>query len=154
METTIRIRPFVSRDQDAARTLILNGFGERFGFIDETLNPDLNDINASYLAHGHLFLVAEQEQMLVGTGALLIQPDASGQIVRVSTHHAYRRLGIAHAICLRLIAYARQRDLRKLTVETNRNWDDAVRLYLHLGFQQHTQDGRNHYFDMELTEYF
>lgn len=150
MDTTIRIRPFAGQDQAAARTLILNGLGEHFGFIDETLNPDLNDISASYLAHGHLFLVAEQEQTLVGTGALLFQPEATGQIVRVSTHHAYRRLGIARTICQRLIIHAREHGLRRLIVETNRDWDDAVSLYHHLGFQQYTRDDRSRYFGMDL----
>lgn len=146
----IRIRPFTSSDQAAARTLILNGLGEHFGFIDETLNPDLDDITASYLAPGHLFLVAEYQQTLVGTGCLLIQPDASGQLVRVSTHHAYRRLGIARAICQRLIEQARQCGLRRLIVETNRDWYDAIRLYQQLGFLEYAQNEQGRHFRMTL----
>lgn len=146
----IHTRPFAPSDQAAARALILNGLGEHFGFIDETLNPDLDDIAASYLAPGHLFLVAEYQQTLVGTGCLLIQPGASGQLVRVSTHYAYRRLGIARAICQQLIEHARQRGLRRLIVETNRDWYDAIRLYQQLGFQQYTRDDQSRYFRMDL----
>lgn len=134
MDSTIHIRPFTGQDQDATRALILQGLGEHFGFIDETLNPDLDDISASYLAPGHLFLVAEQQQTLVGTGALLIQPGASGELVRVSTHRAYRRLGIARTICQQLIEQARQRDLHKLVVKTNLDWREAITLYQRLGF--------------------
>lgn len=134
MDNTILIRPFTGHDQDATRALILQGLGEHFGFIDETLNPDLDDISTSYLAPGHLFLVAEQQQTLVGTGALLIQPGATGELVRVSTHHAYRRLGIARAICQKLIEQARQRGLLKLIVKTNLDWREAITLYQRLGF--------------------
>jgi len=133
-KTTISLRPFTPHDQEAARGLILQGLGDRFGFIDETLNPDLDDITAHYLAQGHLFLLAFDGETLIGTGALLIQPDRSGQLVRVSTHRAYRRQGIARTICQRLIEQARQHGLTHLLVETNHDWYDAIRLYETLGF--------------------
>ncbi len=134
MDSNIRIRSFTSADQDAARALILQGLGEHFGFIDETLNPDLDDISASYLTEGHLFLVAEQQQTLVGTGALLLPSATAGELVRISTHPVYRRLGIARAICQQLIEYGRQRELHKLIVKTNLEWDEAIKLYQQLGF--------------------
>jgi ribosomal protein S18 acetylase RimI-like enzyme len=152
VDTELLIRPFTTHDQSAARTLILNGLGEHFGSIDETLNPDLDDITASYLAPGHLFLVAEQQQTLVGTGALLLLDNSNGQIVRVSTHHAYRRLGIARAICQQLIDHARQHGLRRLIVETNRDWHDAIGLYQNLGFQQYTRESGSRYFGMDLSK--
>lgn len=147
----ICIRPFTPSDQAAARILILSGLGEHFGFIDETLNPDLDDITASYLAHGHLFLVAEYQQTLVGTGCLLIQPNAYGEMVRISTHLVYRRLGIAHAICQQLVEYARQRGLRRLIVKTNRDWYDAIRLYQRLGFQEEARNDQGYRFGMDLS---
>jgi len=52
------IRPFRPADQEAARRLILQGLAEHFGAVDETLNPDIDDIMASYVDRGHLFLVA------------------------------------------------------------------------------------------------
>jgi hypothetical protein len=67
------IRPFAPADQAAARALILEGLGEHFGQIDPALNPDLAEIAAFYLARGHLFLVAEADGMLVGTGALRVR---------------------------------------------------------------------------------
>jgi GNAT superfamily N-acetyltransferase len=151
LDPDLHIRPFTIQDQAAARTFILNGLGEHFGFIDETFTRDLNDITASYLAPGHLFLVAEQQHTLVGTGALLIQSVATGQIVRVSTHHAYRRRGIARAICQQLLDHARQRGLRRLIVETGRDWHEAISLYQHLGFQQDTGKSRSRYFAMALS---
>lgn len=135
--TDILLRAFVSADQAPARRLILEGLGEHFGFIDETLNPDLDDIAANYLAQGHLFLVAECRQALVGTGALLVRPDLTGELVRVSTHCAYRRQGIARVICRQLIERGRQRGLRKLFVQTNLDWDGAISLYQQMGFVEY-----------------
>jgi ribosomal protein S18 acetylase RimI-like enzyme len=147
----IIIRHFTQSDQVAARALILNGLGEHFGFIDETLNPDLDNITASYLAPGHLFLVAERQRVLVGTGALLFLPESTGQLVRISTHRAYRHLGIARSICQRLIEHARQRGLRWLIVETNRDWYDAIRLYQQLGFREEASNEQGYQFGMSLS---
>lgn len=151
-ETNIRVRPFRREDQESARRLILKGLGEHFGFIDETLNSDLNDIAASYLDQGHLFLVAEHEQRLIGTGALLIYPDSSGQIVRVSTDSAYRRAGIARTLCQQLISYAQQRALRMLKVETNDDWYDAIRLYQKLGFVEYLHQQGGVYLMLDLSK--
>lgn len=151
MDETLHIRPFISHDQEAARGLILQGLGEHFGFIDETLNPDLDDISAHYLAPGHFFLVAERQQTLVGTGALLLQPAATGELVRISTHSAYRRLGIARAICLHLIEHARQLKLRTLMVKTNLGWGGAITLYQRLGFVEYRRSSTELAFALDLS---
>ena len=64
------IRPFTPRDQAAVRALILAGLGDHFGFIDETRNPDLDDIAGTYLARNHVFVVGELGGAVVATGAL------------------------------------------------------------------------------------
>lgn len=150
-EIDINIRPFRKDDQIAARAIILQGLGEHFGFIDETLNLDLNDITASYSDQGHIFLVAEHRQSLIGTGALLIYPDKSGQLVRISTDPAYRRAGIARALCQQLISYAQQQMLRRLIVETNDDWDNAIRLYQNLGFDEYTHQEGSVYLGLDLS---
>lgn len=152
VERAFSIRPFVPGDQQAARILILRGLGDRFGFIDETLNPDLEDIAASYLACGHLFLVALCQHRLIGTAALLIQPDQSGQLVRVSTDALYRRQGIAHMLCLQLIDQARSHGLRRLIVETTQDWDDAIRLYHRLGFVQYQRVRQEVFLERDLFQ--
>ena len=129
------IRPFTPADQGAARALILAGLGERFGFIDETRNPDLDDIAARYLALGHVVLVAEVAGEVVGTGALLFESDgATCQLARVSTHHDLRRSGIARALVASLLVVARERERRRIWVETDQPWHDAIALYERMGF--------------------
>lgn len=109
----MEIRAFTAADQTVARSLILEGLGERFGSIDESLTPDLNDIMATYLAAGHTFLVAEDVGALVGTAALLFEPDgATCQLVRVSVRPEARRQGTARALVETLLALARERRRR------------------------------------------
>ena len=135
------LRPFTPADQQAARALILEGLGERFGYIDETRNPDVDDIAAEYLAQGHVFLVAEQAGALVGTGALRCEPDEPDgtdampcQLVRVSVRRDLRHQGIARALVAALLTEARARGRRRVWVETNAGWRDAIALYERLGF--------------------
>ena len=137
-QTPIAVRVFTPADQHAARALILAGLGERFGAIDETRNPDLDDIAARYLAQGHRFVVAEQAGALVGTGALLYEPDgATCQLVRVSVRRDLRRRGIAQAIVAELLAEARAQGRRRVWLETDVPWQDAIALYQRLGFTTH-----------------
>ena len=80
------IRPFEVSDQAVTRRLILEGLGEHFGFIDETLNPDIDDITAHYIVPGHVFVVVQDGNDIVGKGALALKGEGIGQMVRVSVH--------------------------------------------------------------------
>jgi ribosomal protein S18 acetylase RimI-like enzyme len=132
----MRIRPFAPADQAAARTLILEGLREHWGWLDPSLNPDLDAITASYTTPGHVFIVAEIERLLVGTGALKIDGDI-GQIVRVSVSPQCRRCGIGRALIAALLKIARTRGLTRVWMETNDDWRDAIGLYLQCGFQEY-----------------
>jgi ribosomal protein S18 acetylase RimI-like enzyme len=150
---TPTLRPFTPADQPVARALILAGLGERFGFIDETRNPDVDDIAAQYLAHGHLFLIAELAGEVVGTGGLLCEADgATCQLVRVSTRRDLRRQGIARLIVEALLADARQRGRRRVWVETDEPWQDAIALYQRLGFTEHARRDGLVFLELQLAE--
>ena len=134
MEDELYIRSFEVGDQQQARWLILEGLGEHFGYIDETLNPDLDDILHNYLIPGHVFVVACIGRELVGTGALLSHGEGLSEMVRISTRKDYRRRGIGQAIVISLVNVARQRGDRRIIVKTNASWHDAIHLYQRLGF--------------------
>lgn len=128
------IKPFESRDQAAVRQLVLTGLGEHFGYIDETLNPDLDDIQAHYIEQGHTFLVAWSNTEIIGAGALINNEDGTGEIVRVSTHPGHRRKGVAQALIRQLLLVAQQRGDKQIYVATNNNWQEAITLYQRCGF--------------------
>lgn len=144
----ITIRLFSSADQIAAKKLIQAGLGDRFGFIDDTLNPDINDISASYLEQGAVFIVAELDRQLVGTGALIQETAVAGRIVRVSVDKKYRGRGLGQFITEYLIENGRMLGYQQILVETNEDWHDAIHLYKRCGFQQ--VDQRNSEIHMQL----
>lgn len=128
------VRPFALGDQADARRLVLEGLGLHFGFIDETLNHDLVDIAAYYA--GALFLVAVSDGQLIGTGALIHEADGVARVVRMSADRRYRRMGIGRAILACLLDHARSLSYRRVVLETNDDWDDAIAFYKASGFRE------------------
>jgi ribosomal protein S18 acetylase RimI-like enzyme len=137
MEGELCIRSFEVGDQQQARWLILEGLGEHFGYIDETLNPDLDDILHNYIIPGHVFVVACMGREIVGTGALISLGEGLSEMVRISTRKDYRRRGIGQAIITYLVNVSRQRGDRRIIVKTNASWDDAINLYKRLDFVEY-----------------
>lgn len=136
----VLIRPFRPADQAEARALILAGLGEHFGFIDETLNPDLDDIDAHYLRRGSEFFVAELDGRIVGTAGLIFETEDVARIVRMSVDAGRRRCGIASALVTACKAASQRRGVRDLHVFTEPHWVDAVEFYLSQGFVQYDRD--------------
>lgn len=140
----IHIRCFQPTDQEAARALILAGMEEHWDTIDPTLNPDLDDIGAHY-AYG-VFLIAEREGKIVGTGALLPEDERTGRVVRMSVASDARRQGLGSRILKRLINEARVRGYQHLVLETTSTWDEAIAFYRHHGFRVvGRRDGDTHF---------
>ena len=145
MGAKIEIRPFIPNDQARAVTLILDGLAEHFNTIDPILNPDLNNIEESYLRQGSLFLVAELDDDLVGTGALVTETEDTGRIVRVSVANSHRRMGIGRLITKHLIQEAYRFHFSQIVVETNDDWYGAIHLYQKCGFTEYDRhDGEVH----------
>ena len=134
MDPSINIRPFQASDQNAVRRLILEGLGEHFGFIDERVNVDLDDIAATYAKAS--FLVACDGGRIVATGALVADSGGAARIVRMSCAKSYRRRGIGSALIARLILRARDSGSRRIVLATNDDWNDANGFYRALGFTE------------------
>ena len=134
------IRPFRVSDQHDARRLIIDGLGEHFGYVDEAINTDLDDIMESYVRRGAHVIVAEEEGVIVGTGMLLDESHGVGRIVRMSVDRSHRRRGIARTILESLLSEARRRRFRSIVVATEPEWDDAVGFYRAAGFEPYGSD--------------
>lgn len=148
--TPLNIRLFEARDQEAARQLILTGLGEHFGWVDETCNPDLDDILADYIEPGHVFIIAEINAELVGTGALVTESKTAGRIVRMSVDPMHRRMGIGEALVAYLVDAAGQKGLTQVRVTTDHGWEDAIGLYQHSGFTITSRDDTGIHFSLAL----
>lgn len=120
--------------QEEAKEIILNGLAERFGFLDDTLNPDLNDIQHYYIDKGDIFIVGLYHSTAVCTGALTKEDHATGRIERMSVLKAYRQQGLASIMLLELEKRAKELGYVKLVLETNKSWLDAIQFYKKHGF--------------------
>jgi GNAT superfamily N-acetyltransferase len=145
----VKVRAFAAADQEAARRLIVEGLGAHFGFVDESMNPDLNDIATSYAKH--VFLVADAGGEIVATGALKLEGDGRGQIVRMSTAPDWRRRGIASAVLRGLLEAARERSCASVFLATNAAWRDARGLYEANGFVLVAEGDGGCLFPLELS---
>lgn len=146
MGSQIRFIPFQPENQTAVRSLILDGLAEHWGQLDPRKNPDLNDIATTY-AKAH-FLVAWDENTIIGTGALVCRTVDTAEIVRMSVSRKVRRQGIGRMILEQLIAKAKEEGVNRITLETTETWQEVIAFYLSAGFHiTHCQDG-DVYFEM------
>ncbi|MCY2932201.1 MAG: GNAT family N-acetyltransferase [Planctomycetota bacterium] len=146
----IRIRPFEARDQAAVRRLILAGLGEHVGNVDESRNPDVDDILAHYPGEGHVFVVAESGNEIVGSGALKVLGKETGRLVRMSVSRGHRRTGIGRALVADLLDRAGAAGMKQVLVETNKDWADAIGLYAACGFSQYSRDSVSVYLSRQI----
>jgi len=136
----LRLRSFRNTDQIEVRGLIIEGLRSHFGLIDESLNPDLDNIERNFLEKGHTFIVAEIDGQLVGAGGLMVIDNQLARMVRVSVAKSHHRQGIGMAIVHRLVSIAREQGFERVLVETNHDWSDAISLYRRCGFVMYDKD--------------
>ena len=139
LDTEIKLEPFQPADQAAVKALVLAGLVDHWGVLDPTLNPDLDDIAASYARA--FFWVARLGARVVGAGALV--PEGSwGKIVRMSVARDLRHRGLGQRILAQLVDEARAAGLRRVVLETTETWDEVIAFYLRFGFHiTHRCDG-------------
>lgn len=148
---TVAIRDFRPDDQAIVRDLVLAGLGDHFGQIDETMNPDLDDIDGTYVATGGKVVVAEFAGAIVGAGTLIEEHPGVGRLVRMSVAKGQRGRGIGRGLVGHLLDEARRRGYGRVLVETTDDWQDAIGLYTACGFKTDGfRDGDIHmYLDLE-----
>ncbi|WP_245837286.1 GNAT family N-acetyltransferase [Virgibacillus phasianinus] len=145
----LEIQEITQEFHGEAKHLILEGMKERFGFIDYSLNPDLNNIYEHYTMNGHLFLIGFLEETMVGTGALTKECSTIGRIERMSVGRPYRRKGIAQRMLDQLEGQAIKLGYSKIVLETNQEWHSAIAFYKKNGFVFDYHEGeRIHFFKL------
>ena len=146
------LREFAKSDQADVQSLILAGLGEHWGSIDSSLNPDLEDIAASYAAG--FVVVAELAGVIIGSGMLVPHADGTAEVVRMSVASGARRIGVGRLILDELRRRAIETGIRRLVLETTAAWDGVVAFYKNYGFSlTHIQDspfGPDAHFALEL----
>lgn len=139
-------------DQEAIRSLVLDGMRERWGeAYDAAANSDMDDIAHTYVDAGAQVVVAEVDGLVVGCGILLSESGRRGRIVRVSVHKDHRRKGVGREVVNSLVHSARRRRMTEVVVTTDVPWTSAVALYLACGFVEVGRDKHDVHFVKLLT---
>lgn len=131
---------------EPAKSLVINGLSEYFDHYDESMNPDLKDILASYAPIKNIFLVALINNIVIGTGALIKESNSVGRIVRMSIDKEHRRIGVATKILDKLNEIAIEKGYEKIVLETTKTWYGAINFYINNGYIKEREDGENIHF--------
>jgi N-acetylglutamate synthase-like GNAT family acetyltransferase len=115
------------------------------------MNPDLDDIWQHYVVPGNVFVVAEVDGRIVGSGALIEESKGVGRLVRMSVSPDWQRRGIGRKLVQYLIQKAQEQGCQHLLVSTNHDWYDAIGLYQSCGFCQYDRDEESVYFQQKLA---
>ena len=147
----LKFTSFAPSNQAPAKALILNGLEEHWGFLDESKNPDLDDIALSYA--DATFLVVWQDDKIIGTGAFIPRSGSQVEIVRMSVKKELRRQGIGRKILNELCQKAAQAGYREVILETTATWQSVIDFYQQFGFEiTHYQDG-DVYFKLDIANF-
>ena len=119
-------------DQDAIHSLILVGLGEHWGHVDDTLNPDLIDIGASY-GHGRT-VVVRRAGLIVATGTIVPRDPSTAEILRMSVAADHRRGGLGRLVVDELLRTAQDWGTTAVVLETSAHWHEVVSFYQSCGF--------------------
>lgn len=128
----VEVSDFQPSDQDAIRSLILLGLSEHWGHIDGTLNPDLNDIGASY-GHGRT-VVVRCAGLIVATGTIVPRDPSTAEILRMSVAADQRRVGLGRLVVDELLTTAQDWAMTAVVLETSAHWHEVVSFYESCGF--------------------
>ncbi|MBA3653980.1 MAG: GNAT family N-acetyltransferase [Actinobacteria bacterium] len=148
----IVLRDFEPRDQERVRRLILDGLGEHWGNIDESLNTDVDDIAATYA--GGRTLVAELHDELIGTGTIVRRDEDVSEIVRMSVAPSARRSGVGRRLVEELVGTAGTWSSRRVVLETSSSWTEVIAFYIACGFavtaERDGEFGSDTWFEMQV----
>ncbi|MCL0057053.1 GNAT family N-acetyltransferase [Dehalococcoidia bacterium] len=148
----VKILPFQPENQETVRGLILEGLEEHWGYLDESKNPDLEDVGVSY--GEATFLVAWLDGEIVGTGAFIPRSERVVEIVRMSVLRELRRQGIGRRILRELCRRAYESAYREAISETTNTWEGVIEFYRQFGFQITHYVEDDVYFGLDLHEFF
>jgi GNAT superfamily N-acetyltransferase len=138
----MRVRPLQQNDCEPLKHLIRTVWTEHFGshpdeFVREYMNEPgtLVDIDPMiYPLPKSVFLVAVQDSVVVGSGAILAVSETVCEVMRMYTSLAIRRQGVARRILTELLAFAEGAGYSQVRLTSNKALLASHRLYESFGF--------------------
>jgi putative acetyltransferase len=143
----IAIREIRPDEVPAARRMILGIAYRLFGWegtLEQSIQHfeqsgalgDMDDVQASYIQNGGLFLLALDGENMVGTGAIRRLDASTAEIKRLWLMEEYQRQGIGFKLMTRLLDFARQCGYGRVRLVTDARQGRAIGFYNRMGFYQ------------------
>ncbi len=126
----VKIRQINKDENNMVRELIEEGLKEYFEDYDPSFNEDLEDIYFNYTKNGNIFLVAEHDGCIIGSGGFVKLDALTVQIKRMSVKKQYRSRKIGGRILKELESYAKENGFVHIIIETTASWNEAIGFYV------------------------
>ena len=95
---------------------------------------ELDEPDAHILAHGGEIFMADDDGAIVGTCALLAEPDGACELAKMAVRDSARGRGVGRALGEAAVAAARARGAPRIDLLSNTVLAPAIGLYRALGF--------------------
>ena len=125
----MKIRFMTEADLEQAASIEAACFREPWSF-------DL--LSSGYKNKWNLYLAAEKAGRLAGYGAVCVIA-GEGEIQRIAVLEEFRRQGLGRKLLDAMVAAARNRGARAMTLEVRESNDPAIKLYFSAGFRTEAQ---------------
>jgi putative acetyltransferase len=140
------LAPLEAKHVPAVKELIRQVWREHFAgeadpFVRTFLDrpeafPDLDAWRDLYVPPFGHFLIALDQDRVVGTGGIRRRDSQVAEITRIFVLLEYRRQGLGRRIALRLLGFAREAAYRSIRLEANSRLLASHALYRSLGFRE------------------
>ncbi|HEX2449755.1 MAG TPA: GNAT family N-acetyltransferase [Gemmatimonadales bacterium] len=131
--SSIRVVPYSPAHRRAFRDLNLEWISTYFE-VEEEDRRVLNDPEGEVLAPGGAILFALDGEIPVGTGALIPTGPHEFELAKMAVTERARGRGIGRALCVALVALARERGAHQVELLSQTALGAAINLYRSLGF--------------------
>ncbi|MFZ5821567.1 MAG: GNAT family N-acetyltransferase [Chloroflexota bacterium] len=143
----IAIRPIRKEDIPAAKRVILTVAYNIFGFdgaLEDSIRhfeaagklKDMDEVESHYFDRGGMFLVALDDEQVIGSGALRKLDKDTVELKRMWLLEAYQGQGIGYRLLTQLFDFARSQDYARVRLQTSLEQARALAFYRRVGFYE------------------
>jgi GNAT superfamily N-acetyltransferase len=136
MADDLSIRRFDPADGDRVRELHEAALRSVDAYVEAVPDPDMADIEGTYLDGGGEFLVGEVDDEIVAMGALRREDRRTAEVTRMRVDPDHQRQGYGTAVLAALEDRATELGYRTLVLDTLDRQEDAKRLYESFGYER------------------
>jgi N-acetylglutamate synthase-like GNAT family acetyltransferase len=122
------IRKYKEKDKEQVRDLISNVLTELFGKTIIKKWENLSDYT--------IFIVAEDNNKLIGTIALKNMGESTGKLKRMYTIKEYRNRGIGQKMFDKVVKFAKKNNFKRIVLSTEKRLVAANNFYRKNGFKE------------------